>query len=261
MREAELDDGDVIVLCILQPPMAMSTLAPAPDPQSLFRSLMLGAQAPSPRGLPRLWGILLYTDADVELATYVRTHFELNALSGPAFRVFVLERPESSRKAKRYWRGTLEPSLYRTFGALRWLRWKPYERHRAHDIARTLGIAPDLMPCLVLLRSPDGTSRITFPITGPPTPYLRRLFGEILRTLDITPEPYSIPGAGYGLTWGYSPIGQEDLGSAEADRRAFDLVAAAEERIKRALKPLPGAPGVSTPANTYVFHGYTTVVE
>jgi hypothetical protein len=261
VREAGLDDGDVILLCIEHAPMAAYLLGVAPNPESLFRSLVLGAQSPSPNGSPRLWGILLYTDSDVEIATYVREQFdELNALSGPLLRVFVLERPENWRSAKRYWRGRLEPSLYRVFGALQWLKWRPYERFRAYDIARQLGIDPQLMPCLVLLRSAGGTSRITFPITGAPPSYLRRLFGEILRTLGTAPEPYSISRAADFDTIYLDMDGPDEVDSTEADRRAFDLVASAEDRIKQALEPHALDPKENT-GTTYVLNGFNTVLS
>jgi hypothetical protein len=233
VREAGLDTGDLVSLCIEWQVGLAYMLEPAPDPESLFRSLQIGAGSRSPYGLPRLWGILLYTDADAELATYVRVHFdELNALSGPILRVFVLERPESWASARRYWRANLEPSLYRVLGTLRWLRWKPYERHRAHDIARALDIHPGLLPCLVLLRSPGGSSRITFPITTVSTGYLRQLFGGIQQAIGSDRRP---------------------------DTEAFDRVLAAEERIKRAMLPAPGTPGRGVPG-TYIFNGYSSVL-
>jgi hypothetical protein len=234
VREAGLDTGDLVSLCVEWQSELAYMLEPAPDPESLFRSLQIGVSSASPHGLPRLWGILLYTDADTELAAYVRVHFdELNALSGPVLRVFVLERPEDWASARRYWRANLEPSLYRVFATLRWLRWKPYERHRAYDIARALDIDPELLPCLVLLRSPGGSSRITFPVTTVSAGYLRRLFGEIQRAVGSERRP---------------------------DTEAFDRVLEAEDRIKRAMPPAPGTPGWGVPGGTYILNGYTSVL-
>jgi hypothetical protein len=261
LDEAGLGDGDVVLLCILHLAEFEYLLGVAPNPEALFRSLTLGTQSPSPAGQPRLWGILLYTDSDVEMATYVREQFdELNALSGPLLRVFVLERPESWRQAKRYWRGNLEPTLYRTFAALQWLKWKPYERYRAYDIARELGIDPHLLPCLVLLRSTGGTSRIIFPIAGAPALYLRRLFGEIIRTLNITPEPYSMARAAERDITPDFNVAKPRESSSEGDRRAFDLVASAEARIKQALEPHEPSPSKNTNI-TYSFNGFTTILS
>ncbi|MFF4235962.1 hypothetical protein ACFYYL_08885 [Actinomadura geliboluensis] len=254
--EAGLCDGDTVVLSIEREAGGAYSVGPAPDPQALFRSLQLGSRSPSPRSLPRLWGILLYTDADVELATYVRTHFdELNALSGPIFRLFVLERPSNWSATKRYWRDNLEPELYRVFNTLRWLKWKPYERHRAYDIARTLGIDPDLLPCLALVRGDAMENRIVFPINEVSATYLRKLFGEILRALDAPPEPYSIAEALYPFEENHPSAVYGD--AVENDQAAFERVARAEERIRRSL----ARPLFRRRENKYILNGHTAIVE
>ncbi|MFA1542452.1 hypothetical protein [Actinomadura monticuli] len=256
VEQAGLCDGDTVVLCIEHTPTAAYSMGPAPDPQALFRSLQLGSRSPSPRSLPRLWGILLYTDADAELATYVRTHFdELNALSGPIFRLFVLERPANWPATKRYWRDNLEPELYRVFNTLRWLKWKPYERHLAYDIARTLGIDPERLPCLVLLRADAMENRIVFPIEKVSAKYLRKLFGEILRALDAPPDPYRLSSALYPRESDL-PL-TADGNSTGIDQVAFERVARAEERIQRSLaKPI-----FRRRENTYILNGCTAIVE
>ncbi|MFB4305414.1 hypothetical protein [Actinomadura sp. GTD37] len=256
VEDAGLCDGDTVVLSIERTATGAYSMGPAPDPQALFRSLQLGARSTSPQSLPRLWGILLYTDADVELATYVRTHFdELNALSGPIFRLFVLERPANWSATKRYWRDNLEPELYRVFNTLSWLKWKPYERHRAYDIARTLGVDPDLLPCLVLVRADAMENRIVFPIGEVSPKYLRRLFGEILRTLDAPPDPYSTSTALYPFEEYLPATG--DGSATQIDRAAFERVARAEERIRRSL----ARPLFRKRENTYILNGYTAIVE
>ncbi|MGW1817375.1 hypothetical protein ACWCQM_27855 [Streptomyces sp. NPDC002125] len=96
-------------------------LGPAPDAAALFQRLQLTADAPAADAGPRLFGVLLYTDAHVELATYVRTHLDdLNALSGPATRIFVVEKQRGPDAVKRYWRRHLEAEVYRVLAPLRW---------------------------------------------------------------------------------------------------------------------------------------------
>ncbi|MFD4874422.1 hypothetical protein ACFWOB_13740 [Streptomyces sp. NPDC058420] len=132
---------------------------------------------------------MLYTDADTELAAYVRTHFDddLNALSGPATRVFVVERPTDWRTAKRYWRGHLEPELYRTLSMTRWLNWRPYDRQGAYEIADFMGLDRALLPCLVFFqptgRSPAEAEKVVFRIEDVSVGSFRSLFGGIAAAL------------------------------------------------------------------------------
>ncbi|WP_418960539.1 hypothetical protein [Streptomyces tritici] len=178
VRGSGLVSGDVVVLCILHELRHSYSLGPVPRPQDMLAILQAAAASSDER--PGLWGALLYTDADAGLARYVREHFdELNALTGPDLRVFVVERPESWRTAKRYWRDSLDPELYRTFAALRWLRWKPYERHRVYDLARELGVAVDQLPCLVLFHHVQDPQKAVFPLASTSPVYLRRLFSRV----------------------------------------------------------------------------------
>ncbi|MER5182160.1 hypothetical protein ABT009_28030 [Streptomyces sp. NPDC002896] len=197
VTDLDLAEGDVLVLCIEHPPQALYSLAPIPDSAALIRRLQLAEGVLPPDGGPRLWGVLLYTDADAELAAYVRTHFEdLNALSGPATRVFVIERPADWRTAKRYWRKNLEPELYRVLSTMRWLTWQPYDRQGAYEIADLMGVDRDLLPCLVFFHPSGGplaeAEKVVFCIEDVSVGYFRSLFGGIsaaLRPADGAPSP------------------------------------------------------------------------
>ncbi len=298
LAQLDLHDGDLLVLCVLRDVGMAYLIMPARDPEELFSTLLLGSSTFPHGGTPRLWGALLYTEADAELAAYVRTHFdELNALTGPVLRVFVIERPADWSTALRYWRRHLEKPLLRVFATMRWLRWLPFDQHRAHDIARALGVRPDELPCLVLFRGVDSGRKLVFPIESATPAYLRTLFGAICEAARVTPRHYDLAReydkpVTASIRPDADPVDAEDpdgalrqvlralprtaapraeLGhDAEAiDRAAFDRVAAAEHRVRETVRkavPAPGPPVVvlntgSTMSENFHFHGPTTFVN
>ncbi|MFF2138184.1 hypothetical protein [Streptomyces sp. NPDC058193] len=246
-----LTDGDLVVLCIQHPPRGYYEMAPAPNPAALLERMQLAMNGTAPDEGGRLWGVLLYTTADVELATYVRTHFEdLNALSGPSTRVFVIERQARWPDARKYWREHLEPELYRVLASLRWLRWQPYDPQGAYRIAELLGVDPALLPCLVLFNGrpglPWGKQKAVFPVEDVTPRYFRTLFGRLAQALD------GRPGSGAGPSGiddeerrpeaGDGPTLLRDLllrSARDRDEEAFDRVAAAQRAITAALEPGP----------------------
>lgn len=274
--DAGLAEGDLVVLCIKWMLHILYRLLPAPRPEAMFDSLQLAATTLRQHPEPRLWGMLLYTDEDAELATYVRTHFdELNALSGPVLQILVVERPVSWSRAKRYWRQHMDPSLLRMFGAMRWLFWQPYDRERCYDIARALGISPARFPCLVLFRGTEADTKLVFPIQSVSPAYFRHLFGEIDRVIGEGSRPYSIKqefenSRGYSGVAGrtkHTPADPDvafdatvtalsQLGAAEsADSEAFGRVLASEQRILSELNLIHDAEPAGV--TKYEFHGHT----
>ncbi|WP_103350887.1 hypothetical protein [Amycolatopsis sp. CA-128772] len=266
VAEAELSDGDLVVLCVNREPPGAYMLGAAGHPERLIRNLQLVTKAQQSTAGPRLWGALLYTDEDVALATYVRTHFdELNALSGPKLGVFVVERPQSWETARSYWRKHLEPPLVRMFSSMRWLSWKPYDRHLCYEVARELGIQPAHLPCLAIFRSGALAETLVFPIEAVDPRYLRRLFGEIERAIDQEPRRYDVEAAledsrHYDEPRQGNPAEVADrpqellaaiTSAGTGDDPAFDRVAAAHRRILDELRPQPSAA-----AAPYEFHGY-----
>jgi hypothetical protein len=168
--------------------MAMYELMPAADPAQVFAQLQFAEQKAAKTR--KLHGVLLYTDADVELATFVRTHFdELNALSGELFQISVFERPQKWRTAKRYWKDSLDPDLYRMLSALQWLKWTPYDKLGAYEVARELGVPSGDLPCLVL-RLPGGHTgdRFVFPVLNAGLEEFRRLLGDLSQVLHSESE-------------------------------------------------------------------------
>ncbi|EOD69392.1 hypothetical protein [Amycolatopsis vancoresmycina] len=302
LDRAGFTDGDRLVLRIeTMPPRTgpapepvPAQALPVPDPETMLSVLQLAATSDSARTIPRLWGVLLYTEADTAVATYVRAQFdELNALTGPLLSVLVMERPASWRTACRYWRQTLEPPLYRAFSAMRWLSWLPYDKHRCHDIARQLDIPPDHLPCLALFPGADTGQRLVFPIRSATPDAFRRLFGAINNAISPLgaepasprrpahrkdPVPYRM---GWLPSWRYSSLLRGNAGddvmaeeavetvraitgsAARLDERAFAEVRAAEERILAAIEPVPDRAGRFELYGSTVFihHGGGSLTE
>ena len=238
---AGLVEGDLVVLNIEHPPLGMYQMLPAPNAARLFSQLQLTDRA------ERFAGVLLYTDADVELATFVRTHFdELNALSGDLFQIFVQERPTSWRKAKQYWKPRADPQLYQLLAALQWLKWVPYDRSEAYEIARRFGVPPTDLPCLVLL-DPNG-ERFVFPLQEASISEFRRLFSDLSTTIhgDLPPRVTLERQLDRLRGWGYDePLNTEAIPARLAE---------AEKRFRAALVPLQDQA-------TYQFKGTTLFVH
>ncbi|MER7663809.1 MULTISPECIES: hypothetical protein [unclassified Streptomyces] len=264
LAETDLADGDVLVLCVEHPPEASYRLAPASNPAELLRRLQLTENADAPDGGPRLWGVLLYTQADVELAAYVRTHFDdLNALSGPATRIFVVERLPDRGAARTYWRRHLAPDLYRVMSRMRWLQWQPYDPQGAYEIAGLLGLDVGLLPCLVFFHAGRGPvhrgEKVVFRIEDVSLPYFRTLFGQIAEALG-SPRQVAVPDR-----WWEEPVVARQTPRAglralaahrEADAEAFARVREAAASIRDALRPAEPA----HPGHTHTFHDCRVVI-
>ncbi|MFD5084991.1 hypothetical protein ACFWOG_20420 [Kitasatospora sp. NPDC058406] len=193
VTDSGLADEDLLILCVERVSGNGYMLGPAPNPAVLLERLQL-TMSTVPPGLYRLWGVLLYTSVDFELATYVRTNFDdLHALSGPHTQIFVIERFAPWSEAK-YWRQGLDPGVRRQFSAMRWLHWQPYDPQGAYEIAAHLGVDAQHLPCLVLFhaldKGPGGPEKIVFHIEETSPRYFRALFGgiaQVLRTEGILP--------------------------------------------------------------------------
>ena len=197
-------------------------------------------------------GVLLYTDADAGVATFIRTHFdELNALTGTLLRIFVMERPNDWRAAKRYWKPRLEPELYRSFASLRWLRWVPFERAGAYELARELGVPVDALPCLVLFAGHEDERKLVFPIDGLTMAGVRRLVQEIADVVGAD-------GAGYTLEDAYESTSYQARGArseSTARGEALARLRRAEQRLHDTLRP------ASAGSQQFVFRDHTVFVH
>ena len=131
--------------------------------------------------------ILLYTDEDMQLAKYVRENFdELHKMSGENLKIFVVESPpkDSVYAAPRYWKSRLEQKVYMAWSILGWVRSKPYDKTAAYDIARSLGIFPDELPCLVVFDKTDQINKVIFPIGNDLPTFFRNAISGIQRSMS-----------------------------------------------------------------------------
>jgi hypothetical protein len=185
IREAGLRDHDVVLLMSERDTDELAELRPVPTTAAMFQAVRsTDGDLPTPAAsAPALWGALLYTDEDAELAAYVRRHFRsLNALIRSELRVFVIERPEPAAPEE-FWDSALEDREALVYGALGWLDSVPYEKSQAYEVARRLGVEEDQLPCLVVFDDPEREPKLVFPIAEVSPGYFRTLFAMLRRAI------------------------------------------------------------------------------
>lgn len=122
--------------------------------------------------LPRQRVALLYTDEDVDVASYVRTHHdELDAASGRDCDLIFIENPGAIAPVK-FWRPLLGAKLHAVWKLLGWADSVPYDKAAAYQIAKELGVSFDRLPCAVVLA--PGSTRVLDIVS---------LAGDLTRTL------------------------------------------------------------------------------
>lgn len=248
--EAGLGDQDLVVLNAEHDYHIGYMMRPAANPQELFARLQLLAQrSETDQERPCVRGVLLYTEADVELARYVRRYFdELNILSGTTFEILVAERPSNWRAAKRYWREHLPPAEFRSMAALQWLIWKPFEKYRVYEVAQRLGVGFDQLPCLVLTTYPTSQENLVFPIHEVSAKIFRTLFQSLYEVVEDDPVTSYDLKADLEKTRGYRLFRLN--GDSEA---AWSRLRAGYERMLGELTPVQG--------NVFTFRGSTVFVN
>ncbi|MEM9556094.1 MAG: toll/interleukin-1 receptor domain-containing protein [Acidobacteriota bacterium] len=92
---------------------------------------------------------LLYTDEDIHVASYVRTHLdELDRASGDLCDLGVIENPLNSR-AHSFWRRIIGDENYVAWNLLGWAESRPYELGDVYELAKRLGVPFKDIPCIV----------------------------------------------------------------------------------------------------------------
>jgi hypothetical protein len=138
-----------------------------------------------------LIGVLLYTDEDIELSTYIRENFDnLHSMSGKEVEIFFIEEPptNSTNLAPHFWKTKLERAAYRTWSLLGWVRSKPYDKSAAYKIADSLGIYSDQLPCIVLFDEISQAEKIVVSIPNNFSRFFRDYFANSKRYLNRVKE-------------------------------------------------------------------------
>ena len=134
----------------------------------------------------RIFGALLYTSEDTDLAVYVRKHFAmLNQASGKTMYIFLIEEPDKDPAISlRYWKELLQEKFYVLWRSMGWLSSKPFDKSQAYEIGYRLGVYPDQLPCLVLFDSLERKDKVIFPIQDISTEFFRSLFSTLDKLLS-----------------------------------------------------------------------------
>ena len=141
-----------------------------------------------------LIGVLLYTDEDLELSTYIRENFDnLHSMSGKEVEIFFIEEPptNSTNLAPHFWKTKLERAAYRTWSLLGWVCSKPYDKSAAYKIADSLGIYSDQLPCIVLFDEISQAEKIVVSIPNNFSKFFRDYFANIKRYLNRVKEQFA----------------------------------------------------------------------
>ncbi len=107
------------------------------------------------------YAMILYTDVDVSLASYVRTHYkDLNEVSGNSCLVFAIEKPQyddekissdSSHKS------AFKPEIP-------WNTGHPLDKVESYNIAKQFGLEFSSLPCIILFKDVHGDEIIYYKI-------------------------------------------------------------------------------------------------
>lgn len=186
LEEEGIKDGDLLGLMLRYHTPFHAMMGRVATSAEMFRRISSQTESPPQANKPYIWGALLYTDDDKELATYVRKHIAtLNVLSGNLMGVFVIEKHQDDlRLSLNYWKEFLQEKFFIIWSTMGWLSTKPYDKNQAYEIASKLGVYPDQLPCLVLFDNLARIPKLVFPIVSPSTDYFRKLFSSLYRSLD-----------------------------------------------------------------------------
>ena len=130
--------------------------------------------------------ILLYTEEDLEVASYVRRYFDsLDKMSGHKCDVFIIENP-SAVGSHSFWRSILPNTFYIAWAMAGFTASRPYTKSDCYVIADSFGIAPCELPCAISLGKPGNilVQGIT-PLKGSLTQVFRRLFSSLTTQKSI----------------------------------------------------------------------------
>ncbi|HYH64641.1 MAG TPA: toll/interleukin-1 receptor domain-containing protein [Urbifossiella sp.] len=206
--EAGFDDGDALLLRRTSPADLLSTAASVIVERSTLRCVRtvrdaaqffnlvrdsdLGAPSSDGRDYARFGHrqkvMLLYTEDDVHVASYVRTHFDmLDKASGELCDVFFIEDPDAVRSSG-FWKNFLSPRFYAAWRVLGWAHSHPYNKEEVYTIAGRLGVPFDALPCAAVIAPNGRRAAETVPLGQTLTSDFRQLFARFQTTVASVPR-------------------------------------------------------------------------
>jgi nucleoside phosphorylase len=218
-------DGDLLLVSQETGPRLPTLTMTGVQSFSSFQQMVWGTETPYD---PMLLAALLYTESDIQLARYVREHFdEIHQMSGPRVITYVVERPPQDRSASapQFWKSRLDVAAYHAWSLLGWTNSKPYDKSAAYEIATSLGIYPDQLPCLAVFAKAGQREKVVIPVSGDYTAFFRTAFSNIQRALGLGPGPD---------IWDEEALDEERLGVFEKLRQSLSPMPADEQGRNRA---------------------------
>lgn len=176
---------------------------------------------------------VLYTDEDLHVAAYVRSHAAvLDRASGEHCDLLVIENPALADPG-RFWRSLLSARLYSAWKLLGWADCVPYDRAQAITIADRIGVSFDALPCAVLVSPRDLRAQKVVRLGGDLTADFRTLlssFQYVGRRERIRGWARGVDTAPSSDPWA-SPRRKCFLSHAASDRRLVREVAVALQSV------------------------------
>ncbi len=138
----------------------------------------------------QIFAVALYSEAQADLAQYVRTAFDqLWRLAGRVATLILLEEGVEGDNCLRYWRDALPYADYLAWSYLGWAQSKPLTPAAAHLAAEKLLVDAHKLPAVVLFDDVQRPDKLIFPLTQA-QPYaaqfeqlftdLRGILGEVV---------------------------------------------------------------------------------
>src|SRR6185295_17772768 len=195
VRHALDDIIEKTVRSFIPPPsLCVMSMRNCKDLFTLIRTVTEEGELVSPNKRPRDRSgtlpivVLLYTDEDPHVASYVRTHMDaIDKASGNICDIAIIERP-SVLDSTSYWRKILPEVHYAAWRLLGWSDSLPYNKNESYTIAAKLGVPVDQLPCAVALTN-KGEVEFILPLRDDLTSCLRRI---IARRQGTTQFPSTI---------------------------------------------------------------------
>ncbi len=207
LEELGFSSGDLAIIGFVQPPLATSSFIAGPmfntvannklksgdllnfldsvisDDRYSYRVDMWDDGKPRPSSI--LGAVVLYTEEDWELASYVRQHYApLHILSGHYVTMYFFE--HMPPQARSFWESRLPRAVFKMWADFELISSKPHFNEGIYKVANEISLSPDKLPCMVFFRKwkEIKENRIVIPIIKPYPSFFRELFTDITHGIE-----------------------------------------------------------------------------